>query len=118
MVEILAGSMMRRSQPLGQDGRFDETQSLPIFLTGILWQKAKPMTQHSWPLQDAEGRFNEIVEAAQRMPQIITKNGKPAVVVMDAVEFERLRHLERAQPASFAEALLAMPQDDGKFPRG
>jgi hypothetical protein len=31
---------------------------------------------------------------------------------------ERLRHLERAQAPSFADALLAMPQDDGEFPRG
>jgi antitoxin Phd len=76
------------------------------------------MTQRSWSVQDAEGRFNEIVEAAQRMPQIITKNGKPAVVVVDVVEYERLRRLERAQPATFAKALLAMPQDDGKSPRG
>jgi hypothetical protein len=31
--------------------------------------------------------------------------------------FERLRHLERAQAPSFADVLLAMPQDDGEFPR-
>ena len=36
---------------------------------------------------------------------------------MDVVEYERLRHLERAQAPSFADALLAMPQDDGEFPR-
>ena len=50
-------------------------------------------------------------------PIVVTKHGKPAVVVMDVVEYERLRHLERAQAPSFADLLLAMPQDDGEFPR-
>ena|ERR1043166_4515199 len=30
---------------------------------------------------------------------------------------ERPQHLERAQAPSFADALLAMPRDDGEFPR-
>ena len=29
----------------------------------------------------------------------------------------RLRHLERVQAQSFVDALLAMPRDDGDFPR-
>ena len=32
-------------------------------------------------------------------------------------EYERLRRLERAQAPSFADVLLAMPQDNGEFPR-
>jgi len=51
------------------------------------------------------------------MPQTVTKHGKPAVVVMDVVEYERLQHIERTQAPSFADALLAMPQVDGEFPR-
>jgi antitoxin Phd len=34
------------------------------------------------------------------------------------MEYERLRRLERAQAPSFADVLIAMPQDDGEFPRG
>jgi antitoxin Phd len=37
--------------------------------------------------------------------------------VVNVAEYERLRHLERAQAPSFAEVLRAMPQDDGEFPR-
>jgi antitoxin Phd len=37
--------------------------------------------------------------------------------VVNVAEYERLRHLERAQAPSFADVLLAMPQDDGEFPR-
>jgi antitoxin Phd len=75
------------------------------------------MAQRSWSVQEAKNRFSEVVKAAQRGPQTVTKHGKPTVVVMDVAEYERLRHLERAVAPSFAEALLAMPQDDGEFLR-
>jgi antitoxin Phd len=75
------------------------------------------MARRNWSMQDAKNRFSEIVEAARRVPQTVIKHGKPAVVVMDVAEYERLRHLERAQAPSFADLLLAMPQDDGEFPR-
>jgi prevent-host-death family protein len=75
------------------------------------------MAPSSWSVQDAKNRFSEVVEAARRQPQTVTKHGKPAVVVMDAAEYERLRHLDRAEAPSFAEFLLAMPQDGGEFPR-
>jgi antitoxin Phd len=75
------------------------------------------MVRRNWSVQDAKNRFSEVVEAARRMPQTVTKHGKPAVVVMDVVEYERLRHLEGAQAPSFADVLLAMPQDNGEFPR-
>ena len=76
------------------------------------------MAPRSWSVQDAKNRFSEVVQAARRTPQTVTKHGKPAVVVVDAVEYERLQRLERAQAPSFADVLLAMPQDDREFPRG
>jgi prevent-host-death family protein len=76
-----------------------------------------PVVERSWSVQDAKNRFSEVVEAARRTPQTVTKHGKPAVVVVDANEYERLRRLERAQAPSFADVLLAMPQDNGEFPR-
>jgi prevent-host-death family protein len=75
------------------------------------------MDGHSWSLQDAKNRFSEVVNAARHEPQTVTKHGKPAVVVLDAAEYERLRRLERADAPSFADLLLAIPQDDGEFPR-
>jgi prevent-host-death family protein len=75
------------------------------------------MAPRSWSVQDAKNRFSEVVQAARRAPQTVTKHGKPAVVVVDAVEYERLQRLERSQAPSFADVLLAMPQDDGEFPR-
>jgi prevent-host-death family protein len=67
-------------------------------------------------VQNAKNRFSEVVQAARRAPQTITKYGKPAVVVVSVAEYDRLRRLERARAPSFADLILAMPQDDGEFP--
>jgi len=37
--------------------------------------------------------------------------------VVGVAEYDRLRRLERARAPTFADLLLAMPQDDGEFPR-
>jgi prevent-host-death family protein len=75
------------------------------------------MARQDWSVQDAKNRFSEVVEAARRTPQTVTKHGKPAVVVIDVAQYERLRRLERARALPFADMLLAMPQDDGEFQR-
>jgi antitoxin Phd len=75
------------------------------------------VARRNWSVQDAKNRFSEVVAAARRVPQTVTKHGKPAVVVVDVTEYERLRRLDRVQAPSFAELLLAMPQDGGEFPR-
>ncbi len=72
----------------------------------------------NWSLHDAKNRFSALVEAAQRgQPQLVTKRGAPAVVVVAADEFERLEALRAQRVPSFAEHLLAMPQDDEAFER-
>jgi prevent-host-death family protein len=75
------------------------------------------MTQARWSIQDAKNRFSEVVKAARHEPQVVTKHGKPAVVVVDAEQYERLRRLEKLTAPSFIDHLLAMPQDDGEFER-
>lgn len=75
------------------------------------------MAQPTWSLQDARNRFSALVEAARKTPQIVTKHGKPAAVVVSAAEYERLRTLQRLTAPSFAQMLLAMPQGDAKFQR-
>ena len=76
------------------------------------------MSRRSWSVQDAKNQFSAVVEAAKRAPQTVTKHGKPAVVIVDAADYERLRKLEKARAPSFTELLLAMPQDDGSFRAG
>ncbi len=75
------------------------------------------MARRNWSVQDAKNRFSEVVEAARRQPQTVTKHGIPAVVMMAADEYQRLCRLERLTAPDFAEHLLAMPADDGNFER-
>jgi antitoxin Phd len=75
------------------------------------------MVRQTWSVQDAKNRFSEVVEAARRKPQTVTKHGKPAVVVVAADEYERLRKLEHLKAPTFAELLLAMPTGGEEFER-
>jgi antitoxin Phd len=75
------------------------------------------MGRQTWSVQDAKNRFSEVVEAARRKPQTVTKHGKPAVVVVAADEYERLRKLEHLKAPTFAELLLAMPTGGDEFER-
>lgn len=75
------------------------------------------MDDRSWSVQDAKNRFSEVVEAAREKPQTVTKHGKRAVVVVAAVEYDRLKKLEKRNAPSFKEHLLNMPKDDGSFER-
>jgi prevent-host-death family protein len=68
-------------------------------------------------MRDARNHFSAMMAAARRMPQMVSKHGKPAVVIINAADYERLRQLERAQAPSFKDHLLAMPRDDGAFER-
>ena len=71
-----------------------------------------------WSLREAGSRFSALADAAAAgAPQLVTRHGKPAVVVMAAEEYDRLRHLEQAEAPTFADLLLAIPRDDGEFER-
>jgi antitoxin Phd len=40
---------------------------------------------------DAKNRFGQLLEAAQRAPVTVTKNGRPAAVVLSIEDYERVR---------------------------
>ncbi len=49
------------------------------------------MIKNHWQLQDAKNRFSNLVEKAQQTgPQIVTKHGKEAVVVISIDEYKKL----------------------------
>jgi len=74
--------------------------------------------RNSWILQDAKNQFSTVVNAAlSGQPQRVSRRGKPAVIVLDAAEYERLSRLDKRQHGSLAELLCAMPGDDGGFER-
>lgn len=43
------------------------------------------------PALEAKNRFGQLIEAAQREPVAVTKQGRPAVIVLSAAEYERYR---------------------------
>ena len=63
----------------------------------------------AWQLQTAKQRFSELVErAVSEGPQVVTKHGREAVVVLDVREYRRLVGV----PMDFKEFLLSMPRGD------
>jgi prevent-host-death family protein len=74
------------------------------------------MPSTNWSLQDAKNGFSAVVSAAMKgTPQTVTRRGRPAVVVIAAEEYERLTRRDGGKTPSFAEHLLAFPQDGGTF---
>ncbi len=46
---------------------------------------------HAWQLQEAKNKFSSLVESAQKEgPQVVTKHGKEAVVVISADDYREL----------------------------
>ena len=49
------------------------------------------MIENSWQLQNAKNKFSNLVDKAQHNgPQIVTKRGKDAVVVLSIDEYKKL----------------------------
>ncbi|MDZ7724617.1 MAG: type II toxin-antitoxin system Phd/YefM family antitoxin [candidate division KSB1 bacterium] len=49
------------------------------------------MLNNSWQLQDAKNKFSNLVEKAKTIgPQIVTKHGEEAVVVLSISEYRKL----------------------------
>ena len=63
----------------------------------------------SWQVQEAKQRFSELVErAVTEGPQVVTKHGREAVVVLEIGEYRRLR----GEPMDFKQFLLSIPKGD------
>lgn len=81
----------------------------------------------SWKLEDAKNRFSELVRRALASgPQRVTRNGRDAVVVLSAEEYERLaaprdlitfmRESPLADVFRTGELDLTRPRDTGRGP--
>jgi antitoxin Phd len=69
----------------------------------------------SWPVQEAKARFSEFLEASLKQgPQIVTKRGIEAAVLVPIGQWRRLEHAARP---SLKELLLAPePRFNGGLP--
>jgi antitoxin Phd len=78
----------------------------------------------SWKLEDAKARFSELVRRAhEEGPQAVTVRGRPAVVVLDAAQYERMAARKPAIPlVDFLGGLdmegldLTRDRDEGRDP--
>lgn len=78
--------------------------------------------QSSWQLQTAKNRLSEVVDRAiEQGPQVITRRGADAVVVISIEEFRRLRkpatglvEFFRSSPLAEAELDLTRDGDSGR----
>ncbi|MCB1742054.1 MAG: type II toxin-antitoxin system Phd/YefM family antitoxin [Gammaproteobacteria bacterium] len=57
---------------------------------------------------EAKNRFGQLLEAAQREPVTVTKQGRPAAVVLSVEDYERMRGAARA---SLLESVRRMQQE-------
>ena len=71
-------------------------------------RKRTPSSQR-WQLQTAKAQFSEVFRRArERAPQVVTRQGKEAVVIVAIEEFERLTH-RAAQPKSLSKFFADSP---------
>ena len=70
------------------------------------------MTSNSrWQLQDAKNQFSRLVDRAQREgPQVVTRRGADAVVVIAANEYKKLK---RRRTRNLVDLLLNAPKVSG-----
>jgi len=70
----------------------------------------------TWPVQDAKARFSELLDTCLREgPQIVTKHGTEAAVLVPVDDWRRMR---QTAPATLKELLLAdQPRMDIPLPR-
>ncbi|ABE64889.1 protein of unknown function DUF172 (plasmid) [Nitrobacter hamburgensis X14] len=66
-----------------------------------------PDSDH-WTVAGAKARLSEVIERAQSDPQIITRHGKPSVVMVSAEEWAR----KTVRKGTLAEFLMASPLRD------
>ena len=80
--------------------------------------KAAPVFKRvspTWQLQTAKARFSELFRKARSEgPQYVTRQGKEAVVVLPAEEFERLAERAR-QPRSLVKFFAQSPLAKAKL---
>jgi prevent-host-death family protein len=70
----------------------------------------------SWPVQDAKARFSELLETCLKEgPQIVTKRGADAAVLMPVGEWRRLQ--QSAQPTLKELLLAAAPRGKIHLPK-
>src|SRR5580658_5337672 len=79
------------------------TTAIMTILTIVTYPEPK---EKFWTVAEAKAKFSEVIERARsESPQTVTRNGRPAVVVVSAEEWER----KMRRRGSLAEFLAESP---------
>jgi len=99
-----AGLCKQRTTPGGATGRERLAIGMIYYYTSQMTSHFKP-TMKTWSVQDAKARFSELVETCLRDgPQIVTRRGEEAAVLVPIAEWQRLQTAKRP---TLKELLLA-----------
>jgi prevent-host-death family protein len=67
----------------------------------------KPMNADTWTVAEAKAKFSEVIEKARMNgPQTVTRNGRTAVIVVSAEEWERKTRRKGSLVQFFADSPL------------
>ena len=67
---------------------------------------------NAWAVQDAKARFSEVMRAAEKEPQHITRNGEEKAVLVSATQYRKLTGAKAKRPTkTLLEALRACPYE-------
>lgn len=71
------------------------------------------MIENHWQLQDAKNKFSSLVQKAQHNgPQVVTKHGKDAVVVLSVEEYKKLIKPQKSLVSFLQSSPLATEEVD------
>lgn len=62
-----------------------------------------------WPLQDAKAKLSQLIRAAEKAPQTITRHGEEVGVLLSPEEYRRLTGKKSGKVKDLAEALRNCP---------
>lgn len=87
-----AENRVRYANRFGREGglNFQSVPSLPVTARIAILAVMKSVTA-----LEAKNRFGEVLEAAQRQPVSITRNGRPSVVMVSAESYARRQRMAR-----------------------
>lgn len=72
-----------------------------------------------WPLNDAKTHLSKVIDQAQEAPQVITRHGRAAAVVLSVETFEALTNVQSAWDVLRPpEPMLGPGEDFERLPSG
>lgn len=66
-----------------------------------------------WSLQDAKNKLSEVIAAADKAPQIVTRRGVKTAVVISYEDYVRVAAAVEGERPSFEQFLLRIPKAPG-----